>query len=445
MTAITAGVDIEFPDRKCYPTIKALIEQYTLPIAALDSAVIRLLKGKFLLGLFEKPYVDPFKVEVLTGGKQNRLLAREVAEKAMVLLKNEKHLLPLSVERYKTIGVIGPNADKVLLGGYSDVPDGPVTLLTGIKQRVNNASKIMYAEGCRITEPGGSWSTDVVRLPDPMEEEKRMTKAVALARECDVVILALGGNEETSREAYYEKHLGDSPTLDLLGNQVELTRRILAIGKPVVAVLFHGRPHSIGFLKENVPAILDCWYCGQEAGNAAAAVIFGDVNPGGKMAATIPRSVGHIPAFYNYKPTARRGFLFDDSAPLFAFGYGLSYTTFALGAPALAKQHIGINETTSVSVEVKNTGAVMGDEVVQLYIRDCISSVTRPVKELKGFKRVTLQPGESKVVSFEITPEKLSFYNASMKFIVEPGEFEIMAGSSSCNEDLKRVMLTVDK
>jgi beta-glucosidase len=444
-TAITAGVDIELPDRKCYPALKALIEQNKAPVAALDSAVTRLLKVKFLLGLFEKPYVDPSKAELTAGNEQNRLLAREVADKTMILLKNEKRLLPISVDRYKTIGVIGPNADKVLLGGYSDAPNGPVTLLEGIKKRVNGASKILYAEGCRITEPGGSWFTDEVKPPDPAEEEKRMFQAIEAARKCDVVILALGGNEETSREAYYEKHLGDSPTLDLLGNQVELTRRILALGKPVVVALFHGRPHSIGFLKDNVPAILDCWYGGQEAGTAAAAAIFGDVNPGGKLAASIPRSAGHIPAFYNYKPTARRGFLFDSTAPLFAFGYGLSYTTFMMGEPKLAKQRIGKNEATSVSVEVKNTGEVSGDEVVQLYIRDCVSSVTRPVKELKGFKRVTLKPGESRTVNIDITPEKLSFYDASIKFIVEPGEFEIMVGSSSRNEDLKKIVLTVEK
>jgi len=302
---------------------------------------------------------------------------------------------------------------------------------------------VLYAEGCRITEKG-SWYLDPVVLPDPEEDEKRMREAVEVAGKADIVILVLGGNELTSREAWGTgEHLGDRASLELVGKQNELTRRILALGKPVVVALFNGRPLSINYLNENVPAILECWYLGQETGNALADVIFGDVNPSGRLPISFARSAGHLPVFYNYKPTARRGYLFDDVTPLFAFGYGLSYTTFEYSNPRLAKSRIGVNETTMVSVDVRNTGNRAGDEVVQIYIRDRVSSVTRPVKELKGFARIFLKPGESKRVSIDITPEKLSFYDINMDRVVEPGEFDIMVGSSSREQDLKSVLLTV--
>jgi beta-glucosidase len=264
-----------------------------------------------------------------------------------------------------------------------------------------------------------------------------------VAQQADVVVLAIGGNEQTSREAWMLNHLGDRASLDMVGLQDELVDAIAATGKPVIAFLFNGRPLSIRNLAEKVPAIFECWYLGQEMGQAAAEVLFGDINPGGKLPITIPRSVGHLPAYYNYKPAARRGYLFDDVSPLYPFGFGLSYTTFEFGEPRLAKAMIHRNESTAVKVAVTNIGRVAGDEVVQIYIRDKTSSVTRPLKELKGFKRITLTPGQTETVSLDITPEHLAFYNIDMKYVVEPGEFEIMVGNSSRDQDLQKIPLRV--
>jgi beta-glucosidase len=440
--ALSAGVDIELPDMDTYPEIKHLVESGELSMDVLDTAVRRLLRSKFLMGLFEDPYVDPEKVETIVGSKEHAKLALEAAQKSITLLKNEGNLLPLDASKYKKIGIIGPNANQVLFGGYTDVPPYFVTALEGIEKQVGK-DKVLYAEGCRITEPG-NWYLDPVVLPDPEEDKKRLEEAIEIARKTDIVILVLGGNELTSREAWgTDAHLGDRANLELVGNQNELARRIIELGKPVVVALFNGKPLSINFLNENVPAILECWYLGQESGNALADVIFGKVNPSGKLPISFARSVGHLPVFYNYKPSARRGYLFDDVSPLFAFGYGLSYTTFEYENVRLAKSSIGTNEMTTVSVDVKNTGNRAGDEVMQMYIHDRVSSVTRPVKELKGFSRISLKPGEKKTVTIDITPEKLSFFDIDMNWVVEPGDFDIMVGSSSRDEDLQSILLTV--
>ena len=226
-------------------------------------------------------------------------------------------------------------------------------------------------------------------------------------------------------------------------NCAPVNSAMLATGKPVIVFLFNGSPLSIQYLNENVPVIFECWYLGQESGHAVADVLFGDCNPGGKLPMTIPRSAGHLPAFYNYKPSARRGYLFDDVSPLYPFGFGLSYTTFAIKNPSLAKNKIRRTESTRVLVDVKNTGKRAGTEVVQMYICDCVSSVTRPVKELKGFQKISLRPGETRTVALDITPDLLSFYDLHMKYVVEPGEFEIMVGNSSRDGDLQKVILTV--
>ena len=238
-------------------------------------------------------------------------------------------------------------------------------------------------------------------------------------------------------------HMGDRASLDMVGRQDELVDAMAATGKPIIAFLFNGRPLSVRNLSEKASAIFECWYLGQETGDAVAEVLFGDENPGGKLPITIPRSVGHLPAYYNYKPAARRGYLFDTVSPLYPFGFGLSYTTFRFSEPRLEKTLIQRNESTSVRVEVTNTGPVAGDEVVQMYIRDRISSVTRPLKELKGFKRITLAPGQKQTVTLPITPEHLAFYDINMKYVVEPGEFEIMIGNSSRSEDLQKIILRV--
>jgi beta-glucosidase len=229
----------------------------------------------------------------------------------------------------------------------------------------------------------------------------------------------------------------------MVGLQDELVDAMVATGKPVIAFLFSGRPISIRKLAEKVPVIFECWYLGQESGQAIAEALFGDINPGGKLPISIPRSVGHIPAYYNYKPAARRGYLFDEVSPLYAFGFGLSYTTFKFGKPQLKKATVRKGEATAISVDVTNAGQLAGDEVVQLYIRDKVSSVTRPVKELKGFQRVSLEPGQTKTVTLEIGPEHLAFHDIDMKYVVEPGEFEIMVGSSSRDCDLQKTLLRV--
>jgi beta-glucosidase len=317
-------------------------------------------------------------------------------------------------------------------------------VLEGIKARVGNQAKVVYSEGCKITI-GGNWNQDAVVPSDPREDHTQIAEAVEVAKQADVIILAIGGNEQTSREAWGLNHMGDRASLDLIGRQEELVKAMLATGKPVITLLYHGRPNSINYLAENVPVIFECWYLGQENGHAVADVLFGDVNPSGKLPITVPRSAGHLPAFYNYKPSARRGYLFDDVSPLYAFGYGLSYTTFAIENVRLEKKTIRANGSTRVMAEVTNSHRREGAEVVQMYIRDVVSSVTRPVKELKGFRKITLRPAEKQTISFEITPDLLAFYDVNMKYVVEPGEFFIMVGNSSRDQDLKKVTLTVTK
>jgi beta-glucosidase len=245
------------------------------------------------------------------------------------------------------------------------------------------------------------------------------------------VVLALGENEQTSREAWAKDHLGDRDSLDLLGNQDDLVKAVLAVGKPVVVYLQHGRPNSINYIAENVPAILDGWYLGQEGGAAIADVIFGDYNPGGKLPITVPRSVGQLPDYYYQKPSAKRGFLGASVQPLFPFGWGLSYTSFKYENLRLTPETIGPEGTATVSVDVTNTGKRSGAEVAQLYIRDEVSSVTRPVKELRGFQRITLEPGKTETVKFTLGPDELSFLNREMHRVVEPGSFKIMVGGDS--------------
>ncbi|OHB82761.1 MAG: beta-glucosidase [Planctomycetes bacterium RBG_19FT_COMBO_48_8] len=440
--AAKAGVNIELPDIDCYIHLTELVKEGTLRESLLDELVAPMLEWKFKLGLFDDPYVDPDVTEKIVGSDANRRLALQAARETITLLKNDNAVAPLDVRRIKTLAVIGPNADRVLLGGYSSRPKHCSTVLQGIRDRVGDSVRVLYHEGCKITI-GGSWQEDEVVPSDSEEDRKSIAEAVKVAQKADVVVLAIGGNEQTSREAWERNHLGDRTTLDMVGRQDELVNAVVATGKPVIAFLFNGRPLSIRNLAEKVPVIFECWYLGQETGRAVAEALFGDINPGGKLPITIPRSVGHVPAYYNYKPSARRGYLFDDVSPLYAFGFGLSYTRFTFSKLRLEKETIKPDESTRVLVDVTNAGKVAGDEVVQMYIRDCISSVTRPVKELKGFQRIILEPGETQTVSLDITPEHLAFYDIDMNYGVEPGEFKIMVGNSSRDEDLQQMVLTV--
>jgi beta-glucosidase len=440
--AVEAGVNLEAPDPDIYLNLVELVRKGQLKASQLDDLVAPLLYWKFKFGLFEDPYVDPDEADRVVGSVANRQVALEGARAAITLLKNENNIAPLNLDKIKTIAVIGPNANRGLLGGYSGVPRYNVTVLDGIKERVGSRANVPYSEGCKITI-GGSWGEDPVVPSDPEEDRTQIAEAVEVAKQADVIVLAIGGNEQTSREAWSRAHMGDRTSLDLIGRQEDLVKAMVATGKPVIVFLFNGRPLSINYVAHNVPVIFECWYLGQETGRAVAEVLFGDFNPGAKLPISVPRSVGHLPAFYNYKPSARRGYLWDDASALFDFGYGLSYTSFEISAPKLTKKQIGRKDSTRVTVSVKNTGKRQGTETVQMYIRDLVSSVTRPVKELKGFQKVSLKQRESKTVTFEITPSALSFYGINMKYVVEPGDFEIMIGNSSRDADLQKVVLTV--
>ena len=440
--AVRAGVNIELPDPDCYLHLADLVRKRVLKEKELDELIAPMLFCKFAIGLFDDPYVDPAEAERIAGCDAHRELALKAAREAITLLKNDNQVAPLDLNKIKTIAVIGPNANRSLLGGYSGVPKHDVTVLDGIKHKVANRAKVLYSEGCKITI-GGSWNQDEVVPSNPDEDHKAIAEAIEVAKKADAIVLAIGGNEQTSREAWSLQHMGDRANLNLIGRQEELVKAMVATGKPVIVFLFNGRPLSINFLNDNVPVIYECWYLGQETGHAVANVLFGDYNPGGKLPISFPRSVGHLPVFYNYKPSARRGYLFDDVSPLYAFGYGLSYTTFAMKNLRLANKSIRRNGSTRVLVDITNTGKREGTEVVQLYIRDCVSSVTRPIKELKGFRKVHLQSGETTTVAFDITPDHLAFYDVDMKYVVEPGEFEIMVGNSSRDADLQKLVLEV--
>lgn len=440
--AAKAGVNIELPDYDCYPFLKELVEEDSLDISVIDELVEVLLEYKFRLGLFEDPYVDPKAVKNEQRLLKERDLALKAARETITLLKNNNNILPLKKSDLKKIAVIGPNADRELLGGYSGKPAYYTSVLNGIKDQVGKDVEILYSEGCKITL-GGSWDEDLVTAPDFEEDKKLIADAVKTAEEADSIILVIGGNEQTSREAWNKDHMGDRPSIDLFGSQNELVQRIVEIGKPVVVVMFNGRPKSINYINENVDGILECWYLGQEAGRAVAETIFGDYNPGGKLPISFPRSSGHIPCHYNHKPSSRRGYLFDEISPLYSFGYGLSYTTFEISNVRLKDSKVMNGNETEVLLEIENTGKVRGNEVVQMYIRDVFSSVTRPVKELKGFRKIELEPGQKTEISFAITPELLRFTNVDKELVVEPGEFEIMIGNSSRDEDLVKLSLEI--
>jgi len=439
--ALESGVEMELPFPAAYPSLLEQVKQGKVSEALIDHAVARILRAKFLTGLFENPYVDPDYAEKITNSPAHQQLALRAAHEAIILLKNQDNLLPLVKSKYKRIAVIGPNAADVHLGGYSDKPGRGVSVLQGIKDKVGSGATVFYSEGCKITETFPVWEEDKVVLGDPALNAKRIEEAVKVAQKADVVILALGGNEQTSREAWAVDHQGDRDSLDLLGNQDDLVKAILATAKPTIVFLQHGRPNSINFIAEHVPAILEGWYLGQEGGTAVADVLFGDYNPGGKLPITVPRSVGQLPDYYYQKPSAKREYLGTTPQPLFPFGWGLSYSTFKYANVRALPQSIGPQGQTKVSVNVTNTSAVRGEEVVQLYVRQEISSVTRPVKELRGFRRIALNPGETKTVELTLGFDELSFLNREMQRVVEPGVFSIMVGGNSV--DLMETKLNV--
>jgi len=451
--ALNAGADMEMVSRFYNKHGSELLRAGKVTQQTIDEAVRRILRIKLRLGLFDRPYTDEAREQAVVLNAANVAAAREIAARSLVLLKNERGILPLN-KSVGSIAVIGPLADdpKAMLGPWSGdgKPSDAVTLLAGIREKVPGA-KILYSKGVAIEGRGVTGNFDAT--PAVAESAARsataatgpnsIEEAVNAARQADVAIVAVGETADMSGEA------ASRTSLDLPGRQMELIQAIHALGKPYVVVLMNGRPLTINWLAENSPAILETWFAGTQAGPAIADVLFGDVNPGGKLPVTFPRTVGQVPIYYNHKSTGRpptdqkwtSKYLDVPVTPLYPFGYGLSYTQFKVGRPELSATSIPANGQIIVSVELENTGQRTGDEVVQLYVRDEASSVTRPVKELKGFQRITLGPGEKRRVQFTLTPEHLGFYNREMRFVVEPGEFKVMVGSSS--EDVQEARFQV--
>jgi len=444
--ALEVGIDFELDT--CYSSsLLQLVQSGAVPEALVQQAARRILRAKFQLGLFDEPYVDSAEAERVTNCAEHRQLAYQAATKSLVLVKNDG-ILPLDVKKVKRMAVIGPNAASLHLGGYSADPGRGVSILEGLRNKVGKVVDVVHARGCRITREDFQgkgwvgWHMDDAEMPDPAEDERLISEAVKIAHTAEVILLVAGENESVCREAWSENHLGDRDSLDLPGRQNDLARALVETGVPVVALLINGRPLSINYLAERAGAIFEGWYLGQEGGTAFADALFGDVNPGGRLPITFPRSVGQLPAFYNHKPSVQRSYLWAERSPLFPFGHGLSYTTFEYRNLQVRPARIKAGEQAVLSVEVVNTGTRHGDEVVQTYVHDVMSErVTRPVKELKGFQRISLSPGESRVVEFTIGPDELSFLNEKMDRVVEPGMFELMVGTSS--EEVQVVHLEV--
>ena len=441
---LKTGIDMDlvigkYPEFSAYTSgrLKDTVENNPELEKYIDRSVKRILTAKFKLGLFEDINKQhSFKI-VSTPESQD--VALKIAQKAIILLKNarlpgqENSLLPIDKSKLKSIAVIGPNAKEVVrggkivqLGGYSGMPPYYTSVLEGITKKLDGSSvEINYAQGCDLLS----------------DSKDGFAEAISAAKKSDVVVLALGGSSQTCGEGI------DRSELDLIGVQNELVEAIHQTGKPIVVVLINGRPLTINYIAENIPAILETWYLGMRSGEAIADALFGNVNPGGKLTVSFPRSVGQLPVTYLERPdfigSGKGLYRFSDKSPLFSFGYGLSYTTFEYGTPVLSESKIKANGKSVVSVEVKNTGTREGDEVVQMYVRDNYASVGRYNKMLKGFERITLKPGETKTISFELNSENLSLLNQEMKKVVEPGDFTIYIGASSREQDLKECTLSV--
>lgn len=427
--AILAGVDMDMVSDLYRRHLPDLVRRGVLPVEVVDEAVRRILKVKFKLGLFENPYADPERAKKIIKCKEHFDVALEVARKCIVLVKNEG-VLPLRKD-LKKIAVIGPLADDkdAPLGCWRALgdPNDTVTVLEGIKRKVSPATEVLYAKSCDVQS----------------EDRKGFAEAVEIARRAGAVVLVVGESAYMSGEAGSRAHLG------LPGVQEELVKAVWEAvkdaGTPVIEVVMSGRPLDIAWSAEHLPAIVVAWHLGVRAGDAIADVLFGDYNPGGKLPVTWPRTVGQVPIYYNHKRTGRpptsdrftSKYIDEDWKPLFPFGHGLSYTHFEYSNLKVESEKLEPGETLTVSFTLTNTGNREGDEVVQLYIRDPVASVTRPVKELKGFKRLTLKPGESKQVIFKLPSELLAFYDRAMQFTLEAGEYEIMVGSSSQDIRLK--------
>ncbi|WP_371397558.1 glycoside hydrolase family 3 N-terminal domain-containing protein [Fretibacter rubidus] len=446
--ALKAGVDIELANNGVYMMLPQLVRDGAISETFVRRAAERILYAKFKCGLFDLPFAQPAEAKRLSRSTEHRALALKMAEESAILLKNENNLLPLDPNKSERILVVGPNAASVHLGGYSPKPFVGVSLLEGLRAYAEGKSmSIDYALGCEVTVGGEGTNEietdadDTVSFASAERNRELITEAVAAAKNVDTIILAVGGNESTAQEAYFAgDSRGDRDDLDLFGQQNELAEALLELGKPVITVLIHGRPLSPQLIAAKCPAILDAFYPGEEGGHALAKILFGDVNPSGKLPLTLVRNVGQIPGFYYQQPTGRfRNYVDSDSTPLFPFGHGLSYTRFDVGAPQASPNEISVNGSVKVYVTVKNIGRRSGKEVVQLYVRDDIASRARPIKLLRGFKKVALEPGEERRVEFTLGPEDFGFRNAEGELLLEPGRIILMSGANS--EDLKQSSL----
>ena len=431
--ALEAGLDLEAPSVYGYgDQLRTLVERGEVSEALVDQAVSRILRVKFLAGLFENPFADVSRLDAVVHCDDHRNLAREVARESIILLRNEDDLLPLS-PAVRRIAVIGPNAAAVQLGDYTLTSATGVTPLEGIRAAVSDETEVIYVQGC------GLWE----------QSTGGFAEAVAAAENSDVAVVVIGGGSmalagtgwgaddrvATCGEGF------DRTELSPPGVQEDLVRAVHATGTPTVVVMVHGRPWSIEWMSENIPALLEAWYPGEEGGNALADILFGKVNPSGKLPISVPRSVGHVPAFYNHKPSARgyyhrpgapdapgRDYVFAPPTPLYEFGHGLSYTTFEYTNLWIEPACILPAGKVRVSVDVRNAGSRAGKEVVQLYVNDLVSSVTTPVRALRQFAKVHLEPGEIVSCEFTLGPEDLRLYNQDGLWVVEPGEFEVIVG-----------------
>ena len=422
---INAGLDMDMQSDGYHTNLKQLVEEGKVSVETINKSVARILKVKFELGLFDDPYryCDVEREKRTVRSKEMFDAALDVARKSIVLLKNDNDLLPLKKD-IKKIAVIGPlgNSKFEPLGSWSQQGDSSdvVTVVEGLKNKLGD-TPIMYAQGCSIKG----------------DSKDGFAKAIETAKNADVVILVIGESRDMSGEAH------SRASIDLPGVQVELAKEIYKTGKPVVVVLMNGRPLTINWIAENIPAVVEAWFLGAESGNAIADVLFADINPSGKLPVTFPRSVGQIPLYYNHKNTGRpydptnlkmrysSSYIDLNNTPLFPFGYGLSYTKFSYSNLTLSSTKLKANGSIKVGVDITNSGKVAGEEVVQLYIRDLVGSVTRPVKELKDFTKIALNPGETKHVEFIITPDKLKFFDINMNYVAEPGEFKVFVGGNS--------------
>jgi len=431
--ALGAGMDLEAPgDYGFGQNLIDMARDGVIPEELIDRAVLRILYVKFMAGLFENPYADTDAAKVINC-PAHRELAREIARESIVLLKNDGGLLPLSPQ-IRSLAVIGPNAAVAQLGDYSRPAERAVSPLDGIRAAVSPATEIRYAKGCEL------YGSAMDGFAQAVEAARAADAAIVCIGETSHALGGTGWGLDTGSATCGEGY--DRTELTPSGMQEELARAVAETGAPVIVVLINGRPISSEWIAEHAPAIIEAWYPGEEGGHALAEILFGSVNPSGKLPITVPRSVGHVPAFYNHKPSARgyyhrpgtpetpgRDYVFTPPTPLFSFGHGLSYTTFAYSDLVILPERISPYGSARVSVTVSNTGDRAGKEVAQLYINDLYSSVTTPVKSLRRFEKIALEPGESKTVTFNIGPDDLELFNDEMQWTVEPGEFEIMVGN----------------